>query len=79
MEAIAMIHDRAEMFTNATPAATIKEQLPRVFVPEVYKRRGWDHAPIVIEKFHLLFFSQGKVSFHRWILPQTRRDWWGRH
>jgi len=36
-------------------------QLPENFIPWVYQRGNWDIAPIVVEKYNLLFFTQGKV------------------
>lgn len=43
--------------SHAPPA-----KLPSSFRPKIYKRGSWDKAPIVVEEYKLLFFTQGKVS-----------------
>lgn len=34
---------------------------PKQFVPKIYQAGPWDLAPIVVEEYKLLFFTQGKV------------------
>lgn len=34
---------------------------PKYFVPKIYQAGPWDLAPIVVEEYKLLFFTQGKV------------------
>lgn len=38
------------------------EAMPTNFVPKIYQAGAWDLAPIVVEKYKLLFFTQGKVG-----------------
>jgi hypothetical protein len=55
------VHGRANTSTMRTPSGPLGEPLPHDFVPKIYQGRGWDVAPIVIEEYKLLFFTQGKV------------------
>lgn len=35
---------------------------PKKFIPKIFQRGHWDVAPIVVEEYKLLFFTQGKVA-----------------
>ena len=61
------LHDRADTSTMRTPTAITYGTLPQDFVPKIYQGRGWDVAPIVVEEYNLLFFTQGKVRLDVWI------------
>lgn len=37
----------------------------KVHFPSIYQGHNWDGAPIVVEEYKLLFFTQGKVSSFR--------------
>jgi hypothetical protein len=47
--------------TNATFGRNPFVGTKKYKVPPIYRAGNWDNAPIVIEEFRLLFFTQGKV------------------
>jgi hypothetical protein len=49
--------------TRGTHTSQTYIPLPNDFVPKIYQPGSWDVAPIVVEDFNLLFFTQGKVGF----------------
>ena len=50
-----------EVIPTANEVSTNLKSLPDNFVPKVYRSGPWDNAPIVVEEYNLLFFTQGKV------------------
>eukprot|EP00934_Nitzschia_sp_Nitz4_P002442 Nitzschia sp. Nitz4//scaffold69_size99277//67484//68688//NITZ4_004639-RA/size99277-augustus-gene-0.22-mRNA-1//1//CDS//3329556733//2437//frame0 len=51
------------------------------FRPKIYEQRGsWDNAPIVVQEYKLLFFTQGKVActeFKKLLRRMMHKeDWW---